>query len=349
MIAQVRIKQPTKGVSVKPSHIYGDGYRNNSLHLKRLCALNPLCAYKTEMLHDQLRASSTIAAPAEPSPDPVARLYQLRLIKTAYEYLTPIEPSLPPEDSSLPAVLAIRDTQNCITETKSSIINSQQKLVQAKKHLEQEEADLRDARLITSALENRIDKLREYETTRSQRSPDQAARERLQEQQKRKILYDKEIRKLIRAFNDFTDKHLSAMLAAEELGGPVVGGIMGVEDDLLEVGFTTQGKAKRLRSLSSLDDRKRQRRIDEIWGRLEDSGDETTSPRSEKDAAGAEMRALTEDLLNAAADGATSSAYVELQRDSAAARFLVRARVAQFHPRDARKLRLIDFGKELIA
>lgn len=243
----------------------------------------------------------------------------------------------------------MRDTQRSITETKSSIIVGQEKLVQANKHLEQEEADLHDARLITSALEKRIEKLRNHKATRSRGSPDRAAKERLQEQRKRKAVYDREVRKLIRAFNDFTDEHLSAMLAAEELGGPVVGGIMDVEDGLLEAGFNAQGKAKRLRSSSSLDERKRQRRIDEIWGRIENAGEESTSPRNEKDAAGAEMRALTEDLLNAAADEASSSAYVELRRDSAAARFLVRARVAQFHPRDARKLRLIDFGKELTA
>lgn len=344
------IERHTKNVSVKQSIIYRDGYRSNRLHLRRLCAVYMVLAHhRAEIVYKQLRASSTHPAPVEPSSDPAARLHQLRVIKAAYESLTPIEPYLPPNDSSLPAVLAIRDTQDSVEETKASIITSQQKLVEATKHLGQEEADLRDARLITSALEKRIDKLQNHKVTRTRRSPDQAAKDRLQEQQKWKAVYDQEVRKLIRAFNDFTDEHLAAMLAAEELGGPVVGGIMDVEDGLLEAGFNTQGKAKRLRSSSALDDRKRQRRIDEIWGSTEDAGEESTSPRSEKDAAGAEMRALTEDLLNAAADEATSSAYVELQRDSAAARFLVRARVAQFHPRDARKLRLIDFGKDLVA
>ena len=283
-----------------------------------------------------------------PSPDPAVRLHQLQVITTAYETLTTTDPILPPEDSSLPALLAIRDTQNLIAETKISITTIQQKLVQAKKHLEQEEADLRDARLITSALEKRIERLRTVKANRSQQSPNQAAKERLQEQQKRKKTYEAETTKLIRAFNAFTDEHLAAMLAAEELGGPVVGEIMAVEDDLLKAGFNQQGKAKKPKSGSSKDDQRRQRRIDEIWGHIDETGDESNTPRSEKDAAGAEMRALTEDLLNAAVDG-TASAYVELQRDSAAARFLVRAKVAQFHPRDARKLRLIDFRKELAA
>ncbi len=256
---------------------------------------------------------------------------------------------MPAEGSALPALIAIRDCQALIAGSKDSSIAVRQKLTQARKQLEQEQADLRDARIITSALEKRIEKLRSVKENLSQRSPTQAAKERLQEQQTLKRRYETETRKLIRAFNDFIDGHLSAMLAAEELGGPVVGEMMDVEDGILEAGFSAQGKAKRLRSNSSVDDMKRQRRIDEIWGRLEGEGEGPSGPRSEKDAAGAEMRSLTEDLLNAAADDGTTGTYVQLPRDSAAARFLVRAKVAQFHPRDARKLRLIDFHKELVS
>ncbi len=58
---------------------------------------------------------------------------------------------------------------------------------------------------------------------------------------------------------------------------------------------------------------------------------------------------MTEELMNAsvAAEGNSTLAYVTLQRESAAARFLVRAKIAQFAPRDARRIRLIDFGKRL--
>jgi hypothetical protein len=47
------------------------------------------------------------------------------------------------------------------------------------------------------------------------------------------------------------------------------------------------------------------------------------------------------------ADGKGPGVYVDLPRESAAARFLVRSKCAQFHPKDARKLRLIDFGGEI--
>lgn len=94
---------------------------------------------------------------------------------------------------------------------------------------------------------------------------------------------------------------------------------------------------------------KRQRRIDQIWGTRPLQDAQPQEPWNEQRAAAAEMRELTEQLLNSlveAGEGGSGS-YVELARESAAARFLVRSKVAQFHPRDARKLRLIDFGHEL--
>lgn len=42
-----------------------------------------------------------------------------------------------------------------------------------------------------------------------------------------------------------------------------------------------------------------------------------------------------------------TSSYVELKKDSAASRFLVRAKVAVFHPKDARRLKLVDFGRNV--
>lgn len=62
-----------------------------------------------------------------------------------------------------------------------------------------------------------------------------------------------------------------------------------------------------------------------------------------------ELRTLSEDLLNASVSSGRnrSGAYVNLARDSAASRFLVRAKVAEFSPRDASRIRLIDFGRRL--
>ena len=110
---------------------------------------------------------------------------------------------------------------------------------------------------------------------------------------------------------------------------------------------TIRGKQKGARVPSTK--KSASRRIDEIWGEATTDGRKSREPRDEKSAAAAEMRELTEQLLNnlVEAEGGEGDAYVELQRESAVARFLVRAKVAQFHPRDARRLRLIDFGRDL--
>jgi hypothetical protein len=182
---------------------------------------------------------------------------------------------------------------------------------------------------------------------RTQKTPDQIGKEIVRELKAKKKNYDAEMRKLVRAFNVFVDEHLAAMLAVEELGGPIVGGILEIDEEMLEAGFSTQGRAKKAKAKANED--KRQRRIDEIWGPRQDGNGDTEGPRSEQEAAGAEMRELTEQLLNSLveAGGNGPGAYVDLTRESAAARFLVRAKVAQFHPKDATKLRLIDFGGEI--
>jgi hypothetical protein len=217
-------------------------------------------------------------------------------------------------------------------------------LKETQKRLEKEQADLGDANLIQVDLSNRISSLQGEIDERTQKSPGQIAKDMIRELKKKKTYYDSETGKLVKAFNKFIDEHLAPMLAAEELGGPIVGEILDVDEVMLEAGFSTQGKAKKAKA--NPDEAKRQRRIDEIWGPGPVEEVWAKEPRDEKRAAATEMRELTEELLNSLveADGTGPGAYVELRRESAAARFLVRSKVAQFHPRDARKLRLVDFG-----
>jgi hypothetical protein len=152
---------------------------------------------------------------------------------------------------------------------------------------------------------------------------------------------------MIRSLNKFIENHLAPMLAAEELGGPVVGENLDIDEEDLEAGFSSHGRAKKARQ--NMTDDKRQRRIDEIWGQDMDDGSNRHAPRDERRAAALEMKELTEQLLNrlVEADNGDGEAYVELKRESAVARFLLRAKVAQLHPRDARRLRLVDFGRDL--
>lgn len=210
---------------------------------------------------------------------------------------------------------------------------------------------------MSAALEARVEKLRlEYEG-QAQKSPEDMVRELMHEQQQRKIFYRKELRKLVRAFNRFVEEYLAGMLAVEELGGPVVGDMIDVDDAVLSAGFSHEGRAKKPKTVASQasqgDVTKRKQRIEEIWGPKgndndSEEEDEDTIERSEKGAACADFRTLTEDLLNAAAgEGRDEDGYVRLGRETASMRFLVRAKVAQFDPEDARRLKLVDLGEQM--
>ena len=281
---------------------------------------------------------------SEPSKDPYQRFRQLRTIKIAYEKAASSDPFLPSAESALPALLALRSARVLIPEIKDSIASGHDELIKAKERLDHEHAILSDSRSLAEALENRIAKLRLEHDQKSQKAPEETVQAMIEEQRNCRRAYEKDTRKLIRAFVKFVNDHLGAMLAAEELGGPVVGDLLNIADEVLDAGFTQKGNSKKVKVPKPGDDVRRQQRIDQIWG--QSNSDDGLNYRSEREAASSEMRMLTEDLLNAAAGG-TSGKYVVLQRESAAARFLVRAKVAQFHPRDARKLCLVEFEREL--
>lgn len=278
-----------------------------------------------------------------PSDDSGSHIQQLRALKLAYESLTPKEPYLPSAESPIPALLALRSTDQCIKETQACISSTKVDYEKTKKRLEKEQTDFNNANLIQAGLEARIDALRDEIRDHTQKTPGQIAKDMIREMKKKKQHYDSETSKLVKAFNGFIDEHLASMLAAEELGGPIVGDVLDIDEGMLEAGFSTQGKVKRSKKVMS--DDKRQRRIDEIWG----ARSEDDEPRDERQAAAAEMRELTEQLLNSAveAEGRGPGVYIDLDRESAAARFLVRSKVGQLHPNDARKLRLVDFGGEI--
>lgn len=211
--------------------------------------------------------------------------------------------------------------------------------------LRQERVYSDDANQLGSALEARLVKLRTAKGEQRQRSQAQLARDIIHENKSRKERFDTETERLQEALDRFVSGHLAGMLAAEELGGPVVGDLMDVDDEILSAGFSAQGKPKRTKSDRPSDESRRQKRIDEIWGNAKNGSQHT---QSEREAAAAELDDLIRRLLDASlGDGEGAGHYVALDRESATARFLVRANVAQFHVKDANRLRLIDFGREL--
>ena len=244
----------------------------------------------------------------------------------------------------LPALLATRALQQNVQGTKQAITSTQTQLASAEASLRREDADLQDSRSIEKALQDRKARLDAQVEDHSQKAPAQLAKELIAAKRAQKDRYDAETQRLGDALNDFVDTYLSSMLAAEELGGPVVGDMLNVENETLAAGFTKKGKAKSTKK--PLSEKTRQRRIDQIWG-SKAVVEEEEDPLTEAEAADAEMRELIGNLFTTLTGSGGGRAYYELERDSAASRFLVRAKIAQFHPRVARKLRLVDFGREL--
>ncbi|KAH6691646.1 hypothetical protein F5X68DRAFT_229495 [Plectosphaerella plurivora] len=268
------------------------------------------------------------------------------VMRAAFDSVSQEAPFMPSPHSVLPALLALRRTHQTITESRAYLASQQISIDKAKRRLDEETASLADQQLLTPALEDRIKSLQEDLDNGMELGPEQTARNRLTELEQRKKRYDRETAGLFRQLKDFIEEHLAAQLAAEDLGGPIVGDRLGVDAEEIAAGFNARGRPKK--APAKQDDDRRQRRLEEVWGPAfaERSANEVPD---ETTAAGHELRDLIEELLNTlmGSGGDSSAAYVALPKETAAARFLVRSKVAQFHPKDASKLRLIDFGKEL--
>ncbi|PVH96661.1 hypothetical protein DM02DRAFT_720222 [Periconia macrospinosa] len=294
----------------------------------------------------ELRVASKIDVEqaAYAAENPREKLKQLLVVKDAYTRLIPTVPELPTKDSAVPALLATRNLQQRIQGSKEAIMETNEQIAKKESMMRQEQANLQDANLLTRALEDGIARLRAQHEDRSQKTPAVLVQELITAKRAKATEYDEEMQRLGEAMNDFINDYISAMIAAEELGGPVVGDMLEVENETLAAGFTKKGKAKSAKKPVS--DKLRQRRIDQIWGNkaLVETDDE---PLTEAEAADNEMRQLIENLFATMTGPGGGKAYFELDRDSAASRFLIRAKIAQFHPKDAKKIRLIDFGREL--
>ncbi|PGH05176.1 hypothetical protein GX51_03075 [Blastomyces parvus] len=297
----------------------------------------------------KLRHSATNGLP-RPGLEPRMRLAQIQRATKAYKALSQTEPDLPHPDSPLPTLLALRETSRQILELKSSIGATAADLSTNRGRLKAEQAAARDAQLISTGLDDRIKNLQSTRPEEREKRPAQLAKEFMQQQRRRKVELGKRTAALKEALSAFIDDRLAAMLAAENLGGPVVGDQLEVSDATLAAGYTTSGKERKTTTAAGVEVERdsRQQRIDELVSRQPSGSGDGHGQRggigSKRQAAGAEIQALIDSLLEAAG----TSSYIELERDTAASRFLVKAKIAQFHPRDARRLRLIDFARELI-
>lgn len=210
-----------------------------------------------------------------------------------------------------------------------------------RQRLKIEEANLRDAKMVTGGLEDRIRRLEVERSQKEKADPSQLARELFQQERSRRDELDVATAGLHEALRVFIDQHLAPMLAAEDSGGPSVGDVVDVSDETLEVGYTSRGRPKKSKSAQDGDVDSTQQRIDHLLQRRVGNDVTQNTSVNKREAAATEMRTLVDTLL------AAGFSYIELPQESAASRFLVKAKVAQFHPRDARRLRMIDFGRTI--
>lgn len=192
---------------------------------------------------------------------------------------------------------------------------------------------------MSDALERRMDKLRLEKAEMAQMGTEGTIATMLQTRQQRQTHYAKSLKGLVGAFNEFVNKHLATLIAAEQLGGPIVGDNLSIDDETLKSGFNRLGKVRKAKGANRI--------ADDGEGAMTRMDLPETTLGTESKVAGAGFRKLTEELLNALADEENRDSYIAITNESAATRFLVRAKVAQFDPKDARKLRLMDFGAEL--
>ncbi|KAJ5550164.1 hypothetical protein N7461_004862 [Penicillium sp. DV-2018c] len=286
-----------------------------------------------QQLQEQLRQLNSLDL-SETGTDIRSRISQARRAKKAYDSLLKTSDELPAINSALPSLLAIEETTRIIQESKISIRVTAEELSVDRERLRFEEANLRDSESIASGLRERIQRIRDANARKEEQTPKQVAREQVSARKKRNKELDRTTSKLKVSLDKFIDETLAPMLAAEDLGGPTVGDEFEVSDATLKAGYTTHGKPKKQKEPAEVEGGSQQR-LDKFMRRNDDS-----SPVNKREAAAKEMH----DLLNVMLE---TNSYIDLKRDSAASRFLVRAKVAQFHPRDARRLRLIDFGRSL--
>lgn len=293
---------------------------------------------------NQLRISNSIDL-SKIDTDTQSRVSQVRRAKKAYDSLLQSSSELPDPGSPLPSLLAVEEISRIVRESKTTVNTTAEQLSADRQRLKTEEANLHDARLIQRGLEERIERARREKSKEKTKSPTQLSREYIKQQRKKNEDLWETTDDLSRSLHAFIDETLAPMLAAEDLGGPTVGGALDISDAVLEAGYTSHGRPKKQRSTNaSAEDRdESQQHIDELFRReRQDRTDGGQRSRaSKREAAASEMHALLDSLLEA------GSSYIDVPRESASSRFLVRAKVAQFHPRDARRLRLIDFGRSL--
>ena len=298
-----------------------------------------------------------------------------QLIPPPYE--TYFDLSKPSPPSPIPPLLLHRFLTTSITTLSTlTIPETRAQLAKLNAETRSEEASLKETEILAGALQRRIDAIEEAlvpsTSGGSQDGSDQesqTATKILRDLESKRVTYTQAQRRFLRELSKFVKMYIAPMVAVEGLGGPVVGEEIpldatgravdvvrnlqsgrsgrvaraqkkevGMEKGQQTIHSMFQGKKRGLDEAEYEVPREEEEQV----GEEDESDDGSKAPVHN---AAKEIKALLEELMNATM---SPNQYILLpEGDSATARFLVRANVALFHPRDARKIRLVDFGKSI--
>ena len=143
---------------------------------------------------------------------------RIETVTAAYNALAAEDVQLPSTGSPLPALLALRSIVNTVEITKTSVRDTALAIKKARERVRKKEQDGRHTKDLTSALENRLEKLRLNAKEVLDRSFEEQAKEMLQEEHRKWNNYSSQQNKLVKDLNAFIGSDLAHVLATE-VGG----------------------------------------------------------------------------------------------------------------------------------
>ncbi|KAK6539660.1 hypothetical protein TWF694_009865 [Orbilia ellipsospora] len=247
-------------------------------------------------------------------------------------------PWLPEEESGLNTLLAVRGVLRVIEESRKRRSDAERRVEEMKKVIQREQGWIATAQEMEEELKRRIGELEKVDGVNE--SDAKRDKRKIAEFEKSRRDMEKMGDILMRELGKFIKSRLGVMIAVEEAGGPVVGSELDVEKlkQYLDVEAGSTGRKNKAAKARE----RGQKRLDEIWG----GGDEDGGSLDPEKRAGDELLDLVEAMMNTMLED-DSHGYTKLTRESAASRFLVRSFVATLHPKDAMRIRLLDFAGKI--
>jgi hypothetical protein len=211
------------------------------------------------------------------------------------------------------------------------IPQTRREVEEVSKALAEAKAALKEQESLKGALETRLKELEDPATVTK-------GEESVVEMKNRTKRVKKQTKLTLIALRKFFEGYLHTALEMEELGGPAVGlGQKEVDGKRL----LRKSKGQMTIEEAFKAGRKREREREKRGRRAEEEEEDEEGEEDEDEGVVGELEALLEELMT---NSLKADPYVTIKRESAVTRFLVRAKVAEFHPRDSTRLKLLNFA-----